>query len=65
MILDNVSSLPLSRLRGALNPRGTLVLNGSGSPGPSRQQGHSRGKLVVTVPETGRRLSLPFNPKLP
>jgi NADPH:quinone reductase-like Zn-dependent oxidoreductase len=33
VILDNVSSLPLSRLRRALTPRGTLVLNGGGSPG--------------------------------
>ena len=33
VILDNVSSLPLSRLRGALTPNGTLVLNGGGSPG--------------------------------
>jgi NADPH:quinone reductase-like Zn-dependent oxidoreductase len=33
MILDNVSSLPLARLRGALTPKGTLVLNGGGSPG--------------------------------
>jgi len=33
VILDNVSSLPLSRLRGALTPKGTLVLNGGGSPG--------------------------------
>jgi NADPH:quinone reductase-like Zn-dependent oxidoreductase len=33
VILDNVSSLPLSRLRGALTPEGTLVLNGGGSPG--------------------------------
>ena len=33
MIFDNVSSLPLSRLRGALTPKGTLVLNGGGSPG--------------------------------
>jgi NADPH:quinone reductase-like Zn-dependent oxidoreductase len=33
VILDNVSSLPLSRLRGALSPKGTLVLNGGGSPG--------------------------------
>ena len=33
MILDNVSSLPLTRLRGALTPKGTLVLNGGGSPG--------------------------------
>src|SRR6266581_3223181 len=33
VILDNVSSLPLSRLRGALTPTGTLVLNGGGSPG--------------------------------
>jgi NADPH:quinone reductase-like Zn-dependent oxidoreductase len=33
VILDNVSSLPLSRLRQALTPKGTLVLNGGGSPG--------------------------------
>jgi NADPH:quinone reductase-like Zn-dependent oxidoreductase len=33
VILDNVSSLPLSRLRRALTPEGTLVLNGGGSPG--------------------------------
>ncbi len=33
VILDNVSSLPLARLRGALTPTGTLVLNGGGSPG--------------------------------
>ena len=33
VILDNVSSLPLNRLRGALTPKGTLVLNGGGSPG--------------------------------
>jgi NADPH:quinone reductase-like Zn-dependent oxidoreductase len=33
VIFDNVSSLPLSRLRLALTPKGTLVLNGGGSPG--------------------------------
>jgi NADPH:quinone reductase-like Zn-dependent oxidoreductase len=33
VILDNVSSLPLTRLRGALTPTGILVLNGGGSPG--------------------------------
>ncbi len=33
VILDNVSSLPLTRLRAALAPKGTLVLNGGGSPG--------------------------------
>jgi NADPH:quinone reductase-like Zn-dependent oxidoreductase len=33
LILDNVSSLPLARLRAALTPKGTLVLNGGGSPG--------------------------------
>ena len=33
VILDNVGGLPLSRLRGALTPKGTLVLNGGGSPG--------------------------------
>jgi NADPH:quinone reductase-like Zn-dependent oxidoreductase len=33
LILDNVSSLPLARLREALTPKGTLVLNGGGSPG--------------------------------
>jgi NADPH:quinone reductase-like Zn-dependent oxidoreductase len=33
VIVDNVSSLPLARLRGALTPKGILVLNGGGSPG--------------------------------
>jgi len=33
VILDNVSSLPLAQLRGPLTPKGTLVLNGGGSPG--------------------------------
>jgi NADPH:quinone reductase-like Zn-dependent oxidoreductase len=33
VILDNVSSLPLAQLRGALAPKGILVLNGGGSPG--------------------------------
>ena len=33
VILDNVSSLPLTRLRQALTRKGTLVLNGGGSPG--------------------------------
>ncbi len=33
VILDNVSSLPLATLRGALAPKGILVLNGGGSPG--------------------------------
>ena len=33
VILDNVSSLPLTRLRDALTAKGTLVLNGGGSPG--------------------------------
>jgi NADPH:quinone reductase-like Zn-dependent oxidoreductase len=33
VILDNVSSLPLARLRGVLTKKGTLVLNGGGSPG--------------------------------
>jgi len=33
VILDNVSSLPLARLRAALTPKGILVLNGGGSPG--------------------------------
>jgi NADPH:quinone reductase-like Zn-dependent oxidoreductase len=33
LILDNVSSLPLTRLRRALTPKGTLVINGGGSPG--------------------------------
>ena len=32
VILDNVSSLTLTRLRRALTPKGTLVLNGGGSP---------------------------------
>ena len=33
VILDNVGNRPLSRLRRALTPAGTLVLNGGGSPG--------------------------------
>ena len=33
VILDNVSDLPLARLRRALAPKGILVLNGGGSPG--------------------------------
>ena len=33
VILDNVSNLPLAKLRGALTPKGTLVLNGGGPPG--------------------------------
>ena len=33
MILDNVGNRPLNRLRRALTPTGTLVLNGGGSPG--------------------------------
>jgi len=33
VILDNVGNRPLSRLRRALAPAGTLVLNGGGSPG--------------------------------
>ena len=33
VILDNVSNLPLARLRRALTPKGILVLNGGGSPG--------------------------------
>ena len=35
--------------RGA-HPEGDPRVRRRGSPGPSRQQGHSRGKLVVTVP---------------
>jgi NADPH:quinone reductase-like Zn-dependent oxidoreductase len=33
VILDNVGNRPLSRLRRALTPKGTLVLNAGGSPG--------------------------------
>ncbi len=33
VILDNVGNRPLSRLRRALTPDGTQVLNGGGSPG--------------------------------
>jgi NADPH:quinone reductase-like Zn-dependent oxidoreductase len=33
VILDNVGNRPLSQLRRALTPTGTLVLNGGGSPG--------------------------------
>jgi NADPH:quinone reductase and related Zn-dependent oxidoreductases len=45
VILDNVCNRPLSRLRRALTPTGTLVLNGGGSPGPRGRGGglHSSG----------------------
>jgi NADPH:quinone reductase-like Zn-dependent oxidoreductase len=43
VILDNVSSLPLKRLRGVLTPKGTLVLNGGGSPG------HMFGPIAVLL----------------
>jgi NADPH:quinone reductase-like Zn-dependent oxidoreductase len=33
VILDNVGNRPLSRLRNAVTPAGTLVLNGGGEPG--------------------------------
>jgi NADPH:quinone reductase-like Zn-dependent oxidoreductase len=33
VVLDNVGNRPLSQLRRALTPTGTLVLNGGGSPG--------------------------------
>jgi NADPH:quinone reductase-like Zn-dependent oxidoreductase len=33
VILDNVSTLPLARLRGTLTRKGILVLNGGGTPG--------------------------------
>jgi NADPH:quinone reductase-like Zn-dependent oxidoreductase len=33
VILDNICNRPLRRLRRALTPTGTLVLNGGGSPG--------------------------------
>jgi NADPH:quinone reductase-like Zn-dependent oxidoreductase len=33
VLLDNVGNRPLSRLRRAVTPTGTLLLNGGGSPG--------------------------------
>ena len=53
VILDNVSSPPLSRLRGALTPHGTLVLNGGGSPG--HVFGPVAGILRAVVPTRSSR----------
>jgi len=50
VILDNVGNLPLGRVRRALTPTGTLVLNGGGSPG--RLIG-AVGSLVTAVAVNG------------
>jgi NADPH:quinone reductase-like Zn-dependent oxidoreductase len=57
VILDNVSNLPLSKLRRALTPKGILVLNGGGSPG-GQLFGPVAGllKAVVANPFVSQRL---------
>src|SRR5712691_11297577 len=56
VILDNVSSLPLTRLRGALTPKGTLVLNGGGSPGHVFGPVAGLLRAVVASPFVSQRL---------
>jgi NADPH:quinone reductase-like Zn-dependent oxidoreductase len=56
VILDNVSSLPLTRLRGALTPKGTLVLNGGGSPGHVFGPVAGIVRAVVASPFVAQRL---------
>jgi NADPH:quinone reductase-like Zn-dependent oxidoreductase len=56
MILDNVSSLPLERLRGVLTSKGTLVLNGGGSPGHVFGPIAGILKAVVVNPFVSQRL---------
>ena len=53
VILDNVSSLPLSRLRRALTPNGTLVLNGGGPPG------HVSGPVAGILPAVAANAFVP------
>jgi NADPH:quinone reductase-like Zn-dependent oxidoreductase len=56
VIFDNVSSLPLTRLRGALTPKGTLVLNGGGSPGHVFGPVAGIVRAVVASPFVAQRL---------
>jgi NADPH:quinone reductase-like Zn-dependent oxidoreductase len=56
VILDNVSNLPLAKLRGALTPKGTLVLNGGGSPGHVFGPIAGLLKAVVVNPFVSQRL---------
>ena len=56
VILDNVSSLPLTRLRRALTAKGTLVLNGGGSPGHVFGPIAGLLKAVVANPFVSQRL---------
>ena len=63
VILDNVSNLPLAKLRGALTPKGTLVLNGGGSPGHLFGPITGLLKAVVVNPFVSQRLRpLPSKP---
>ena len=56
VILDNVSSLALSRVRGVLTPEGTLVLNGGGSPGHVFGPVAGIGRAVVANAFVSQRL---------
>lgn len=56
VILDNVSSLPLAKLRRALVPKGILVLNGGGSPGHVFGPIGGILKAVVVNPFVSQRL---------
>ena len=64
VILDNVGNRPLSRLRRALAPAGTLVLNGGGSPGhvPGPVAGILRAAVVNALVRERLRL-LPHEQK--
>jgi NADPH:quinone reductase-like Zn-dependent oxidoreductase len=56
VILDNVGNRPLRRLRRALTPAGTLVLNGGGSPGKVVGSMGSILRAVVVSGFVGQRL---------
>jgi len=56
VILDNVSSLPLTQLRRGLTPKGILVLNGGGSPGHVFGPVATILKAIVTNPFVSQRL---------
>ncbi len=56
VILDNVSNLPVTRLRRALTARGTLVLNGGGSPGQVFGPVAGILRAVVVNPVVSQRL---------
>lgn len=64
VILDNVGNRPLSRLRRALTPTGTLVANGGGSPGRLFGAVGSLLRLAAADVFAGRRLR-PILPSVP